>query len=59
MSSDLKDWIDWAVRMWRGRLFQSFGAATEKARSPLVLRVLTEGTVSSDWSVDLRALEGL
>ena len=39
--------------MCSGNSFQSLGAATAKARSPLSLS-LVFGTVSSNWSADLR-----
>ena len=56
---DLKMLIDLAALIWGGRLFQSSGAATAKARSPLDLSVRLLGTASRDWSADLRALGGL
>ena len=55
---DLKTSIDWADLIFSGRLFHSSGAATAKERSPLVLRVINVGGVSSDCPADLRALGG-
>ena len=49
---------DWAVLTCKGRLFHSSGAATAKARSPLVMRVWFGYGVNNDWSADLRALGG-
>ena len=51
-NKDLKMLIDLAALIWGERLFQSSGAATAKARSPLDLSVQLLGTVSKDWSAD-------
>jgi len=40
-----------------GKALHSVGAATAKARSPLVLRN-DQGTSRTNWSADFRALEG-
>ncbi len=47
-----------AVLIETGRLFQSFGAATAKARSPLDFN-LAQGTFNSLWLEDIRDLPGL
>jgi len=44
--------------MVKGKLFQSFGATTEKALSPLDLH-REKGTDKSDWSQDLSDLEAV
>ena len=54
---DLKTDREEACLMWRGRSFQSFGAATAKARSPLSF-LLVFGTLRSSWSADLREQVG-
>ena len=57
-SFDLKTSSVSAALTRRGRLFQSLGAAAEKALSPLVFSLVL-GTTSRDWSADLRDLEGV
>ena len=57
MGNNQEIFRDWAARMWRGRQFQSLGAATAKALSPLVFS-LDPGTSNSSWSADCGALEG-
>ena len=42
-SDFLKTVSEVALRMFEGKLFQSFGTATEKERSPRVASVLTDG----------------
>ena len=42
---------------WGGRAFHSVGATTEKDLSPRDFS-LDLGTLRSDWSADLRALDG-
>ena len=46
-----------ADRTDRGKAFHSVGAATAKARSPLDFK-RDRGTSRTNWSADLRALEG-
>ncbi len=44
--------------MFKGRLFHSFGAITEKARSPFVLQRERRAD-KSNWSLDHKDLEAV
>ena len=56
MSLDLKESMEGADLRDGGMLFQSLGATTVKARSPLCLK-FERGTARSPRSADLRGLE--
>lgn len=54
---NLKTASEGACLMYKGKLFQSFGAATAKARSPLLFN-LALGETKSSCPADLSALDG-
>jgi len=54
---DLKTASDGACLIYKGKLFQSFGATTAKARSPLLFN-LALGETRSSCPADLSALDG-